>query len=263
MKTCHYVILNPTGNLTALVLDPVTPEEETFLTKELLKISEQVAYLESPSLPSAEAAIRLMGGEFCGNAAMASAAWILRNALTEGNEKTILLQVSGVDQPVSCHIKKTGGCFQGTVLMPSVQIPHRIILAGRSFTAVHMKGILHLIHEDALVDKAEAENLLRDIVSSLPDEAIGLLHWNRTLNELIPLVFVRGSNSMIWEHGCGSGSAAIGVYEAFLHGDGVTETVINQPGGTITTDVVIKNGIVLSVSITGLIQIENEETVIL
>ena len=59
MKTCRYVVLDPTGNLTALVLDPVLPEEEAFLTNELLKVSEQVAYLEKPALPGAAAAIRL------------------------------------------------------------------------------------------------------------------------------------------------------------------------------------------------------------
>ena len=261
MKTCRYVILDPTGNLTALVLDHVTREEERFLTKALLKISEQVAYLESPAIPGAEAAIRLMGGEFCGNAAMASAAWILRNHLTAGEEKKILMQVSGADRPVSCHIKKTEECFQGTVLMPGVQSLYRISLAGRSFSAVKMEGILHLIHEDAPMDKNTTENLLRDIASSLPDEAVGLLQWNRTRGELIPLVFVRGSNSMVWEHGCGSGSAAIGAYEAFLHGDGITVTAIHQPGGTITADVEVKNGIIISIRITGFIHLDQVRTI--
>ena len=62
MSPCRYVILDPTGNLTALVLDPVAPKAEASLTEALLKFSEQVAYLEPPILPGAEAAIRLMGG---------------------------------------------------------------------------------------------------------------------------------------------------------------------------------------------------------
>ena len=261
MKICHYVMLNPTGNLTALVLDHVAPEDERFLTRELLKNSEQVAYMESPTIPRAEAAIRLMGGEFCGNATMASAAWILRNHLSAGEEKKILLQVSGTSQPVSCHIKKTEECFQGTVLMPTVQSLYRTSLAGRSFTAVKMEGILHLIHEDTPMDKTETENLLRDIVSSLPDDAVGLLQWDRTRSKLLPLIFVRGSNSMVWEHGCGSGSAAIGAHEAFQHGDGITITSIHQPGGTITADVEVKNGTIISIHITGFIHLGQVKTI--
>ena len=51
MKSYRYVLLDPTGNLTALVLDPADPEDERQLTSELLKQSEQVAYLEPPKAP--------------------------------------------------------------------------------------------------------------------------------------------------------------------------------------------------------------------
>ena len=95
MKSYRYVLLDPTGNLTALVLDPADPEDERLLTSELLKLSEQVAYLEPPKEPGAVAAIRLMGGEFCGNAAMASAAWLIRDEAEQGRPKTLLLEVSG------------------------------------------------------------------------------------------------------------------------------------------------------------------------
>ena len=52
MKSFRYVRLDPTGNLTCLVLDPVEKAEEPGITA------------------------RLMGGEFCGNAAMASACYL-------------------------------------------------------------------------------------------------------------------------------------------------------------------------------------------
>ena len=76
MRRYSYVILDPTGNLTGLVLDPVDPEDRAAVTGELLKQCEQVAYLVPPGRPESAAGIRLMGGEFCGNAAMAAAAWL-------------------------------------------------------------------------------------------------------------------------------------------------------------------------------------------
>ena len=102
MRSYRYVKLNPTGNLTCLVLDRTSPEDEKILTRELLKECEQVAYLEEPENPGAVAAVRLMGGEFCGNAAMAAAAWLVRDELAEGEEKSLLLEMSGTEEPVFC-----------------------------------------------------------------------------------------------------------------------------------------------------------------
>ena len=89
MKTYRYVKLDPTGNTTCLVLDPTEPQDEKAVTRKLLEECEQVAYLEAPTQPGAVAAIRLMGGEFCGNAAMAAAAWLVREELAEGEKKAV------------------------------------------------------------------------------------------------------------------------------------------------------------------------------
>ena len=251
MSPCRYVILDPTGNLTALVLDPVVPKAEASLTEALLKFSEQVAYLEPPILPGAEAAIRLMGGEFCGNASMAAAAWLLRDRFTGPEAQTINLQVSGANQPVPCRVEKTATGFRGTVLMPPVLDVQSVRLLDRSFTAVRMEGILHLIDEVAPLNRPTAEALLARLAALLPDEAIGLLRWDRAAGMLVPLVFVRGSGSMVWEHGCGSGSAAVGAFEALRHGEGLTVTDIRQPGGVITVRAEVRNARITSVSITG------------
>ena len=259
MITCRFVVLDPTGNLTALVLDPVVPNAEKCVTKKLLEISEQVAYLEPPSHPGSEAAIRLMGGEFCGNASMAAAAWLLRDHLAIGHERTILLQVSGASKPVPCHIRKTKDCFQGTVSMPPVLELRRISLLNRLFTAVRMEGILHLIDEGTPLEKREAERTLAGLSETLPDEAIGLLQWNRDAGRLDPLVFVRANGSMVWEHGCGSGSAAVGAYEALRNGNGVTATEIHQPGGTIITCAEVSDSSIVSIQITGSIHLGQEK----
>ena len=121
MKTYRYVKLDPTGNTTCLVLDPTEPQDEKAVTRKLLEECEQVAYLEAPTQPGAVAAIRLMGGEFCGNAAMAAAAWLVREELAEGEEKALLLQVSGAVDPVRCTVRKTAEGFEGTTEMPPVQ----------------------------------------------------------------------------------------------------------------------------------------------
>ena len=259
MKSVHYVILDPTGNLTALVTDPVLPEDEAVVTPALLEVSEQVAYLETPSQPGADAAIRLMGGEFCGNAAMSAAAWLVRNGLPEGGEASLILRVSGTNAPVSCRVRRHREGFRGTVSMPPVLEIGRMDAFGHSLTAVRMEGILHLIGTSPLPGRKEAEDLLRRIAGTVPDEAVGLLQWNRADSRLSPLVFVRGSGSMVWEHGCGSGSAAVGAFEAVRHGEGVTVTDVSQPGGTISVSARVSGASVTELFITGNILIGPEQ----
>ncbi len=60
----RYVIMNPSGNLTALVPEWGGAGEEPEITRRLMRKSEPVAYLEAPALPGALARVRLMGGEF-------------------------------------------------------------------------------------------------------------------------------------------------------------------------------------------------------
>jgi diaminopimelate epimerase len=127
-----------------------------------------------------------------------------------------------------------------------------------------MEGIVHLIYEGENLAPDEAEGLLRTIAEQEPDDAAGLLQWNRDERYMIPLVYVRGSGSMVWEHGCGSGSAAIGSYEALKHlkdrGNqvGTVQTEISQPGGTIRAAAETAGGFVTSVSITGTVRFGEE-----
>ena len=261
MKSYRYVILDPTGNLTALVTEPADKADEAELTRALLEKSEQVAYLEPPVRPEAAARIRLMGGEFCGNAAMASAAWLLRNEPDPGMEKALLLEVSGAAEPVLCTVRRTPEGYEGTVEMPGVPEIDTETLCGIPFTAVRMEGITHLICEDRTFRPAEAEKLLREIAEKRPEEAIGLLQWNRETRCMTPLVWVRGSGSLVWEHGCGSGSAAVGAAEALRKNGGKTVTEVIQPGGMITVTAVAEDKIIRSVSICGKVRLGTETTV--
>ena len=261
MRRYSYVILDPTGNLTGLVLDPVDPEDRAAVTGELLKQCEQVAYLVPPGRPESAAGIRLMGGEFCGNAAMAAAAWLIRDEAEQEEEKKLLLEVSGAEDPVLCTVRKTGDGFEGTVEMPGIPEIGTESFCGISFTAVRMEGITHLVCDDRTFEKDEAEGLLRRIAELVPAEAVGLIQWDRANRYMQPLVYVRGSGSMVWEHGCGSGSAAVGAAEALRNGEKETTVPVGQPGGTIRVRAGTENGRITEVAITGSIRIGSQSTI--
>ena len=261
MRNYHYVMLDPTGNLTCLVTDPADPADEAALTRKLLEKCEQVAYLKPPMKPEAAAGIRLMGGEFCGNAAMASAAWLIRDEIGRGEEKALLLEVSGAADPVLCTVRRTAEGFEGTVCMPGIPETGEMAIRGIPFTLVRMEGIVHLICEGMTFEAEEAGLLIREAAELLPDRAVGLLQWNSGTQYMLPLVYVRGSGSLVWEHGCGSGSAAVGAAEALKSGKKETTVCVRQPGGTIRVAAEAEKGRILSLSITGQVKTGPEESI--
>ena len=259
MRTYRYTTLDPTGNITCLVLDPAGEEEKAQLTRILLRECEQVAYLEAPAMPGAVAAIRLMGGEFCGNAAMAAAAWLVRDEIKAGGEKSFLMEVSGAPEPVPCRVRALENGYEGTAEMPPIREIREEILAGIPFTLVRTDGITHLIHEGSPLEKEE--DLLREIAGVLPDDAIGLLQWDREKGYMDPLVYVRGSGSLVRETGCGSGSAAVGAVEALRQGNGKHVAQVRQRGGVIRVTAETAAGKILSVQITGQVRLGTESVV--
>ena len=262
MSSYRYVRLDPTGNLTCLVLDPVPPEEEAAVTARLMEECEQVAYLEAPSKEGARARIRLMGGEFCGNAAMAAACYLEsleKNAPEENELRSVPLQVSGTDGVIDAQVKRIGANWQGTVEMPPVTEIFSLTAEGRALTAVRMDGIVHLIMEGKTgMTDAGAEALLKKTAGELPDSAAGLLQWNAEDGHMRPLVFVKNSQTLVWETGCGSGSCAIGVLTGLKAGDGIHETAVRQPGGTILVRSEIRGGLPARTTITGRVRLEKE-----
>ena len=259
MKPFRYVILNPSGNLTALVTEWGGAEDETAITARLMRESEQVAYLDPPMQPGALARIRLMGGEFCGNAAMAAAGWLVRDRLLNGQEMTVPVEVSGAQGVLFCRIRGLEDGFEGTVEMPRVLGIRPAEIGGIPVTEVRMEGITHLVRENREpLEKEKAEALLKAFAEKTEAEAAGLLDRNPETGFMRPLVYVRGSGTLVWESACGSGTAAIGALEAWRRGNGKAETQVGQPGGVLRAEAVSERGSITEVQITGVVRIGKE-----
>ena len=260
MKPVRYVILNPSGNLTALVTEWGGAEDEAEITARLMQESEQVAYLDPPSQPGALARVRLMGGEFCGNAAMAAAGWLVRDRLRNSRELTVPIEVSGTPDVLICKIRRLEDGFEGTVEMPRVLEIRPAIIGGISMTEVRMEGITHLVRESREVpDKEKAEALLKAFAEESGEEAAGLLIRDPETGVTQPLVYVRGSGTLVWETACGSGTAAIGALEAWRKGSGTVETQVIQPGGILRAEAAAEQGTVTEIRITGRVRIGEEK----
>ncbi|MBR4500550.1 MAG: hypothetical protein IKP22_01470 [Clostridia bacterium] len=251
MNKIRYVLLDPTGNLTCLVTDPVPPDVRSAVTDILMDRCEQVGYLTlSGEVPRLE----MMGGEFCGNAAMACAAYLAEKAGAAG-DTAVRLSVSGAEGAVECSVRPLSpGLWEGRVAMPPVRGYRHVDLGGRTAALVSMEGIAHLIMEGPPLEKAEAETLLLKTAPALPEEAVGLLQWDGDF--MRPLVLVKKSGTLVWENGCGSGSTALCAHLALSRG--VKRIAVRQPGGTILAEAETCPDGNVRVSITGSIRFRGE-----
>ena len=196
-----YSIMNPTGNITALVESSVDISRQPGTAAQIMRRHpevEQVGFFQYPYL-------RMAGGEFCGNASMCAAALYLSGrisgkepglnrpaAATESDTPaatapaTVYLHVSGTSEPVEIRLHEKGpGCFDAGIHMPPAQK-----IAGQLFTfhsvcgtlpVVRMQGISHIVIEPAspffcLQNEPEAaKQAVREWCVSLSAEGLGLM----------------------------------------------------------------------------------------
>ena len=231
-----YTLLDPTGNRTVLVKTPVPAERQPALALALMAAepaAEQVGFL-SPGGADADIALRMAGGEFCGNAAMCAAA--VRAEEKRTAEADLLVRVSGARLPVPVRVRlQSDGSRLCEARFPEHPIPELAVLPlngeTRRFSLVRFGGIAHLILPGDL-DRALAEHAAPDWCAFLGAEALGCMLFDEDAGRLTPLVFVPGAQTLCWERSCASGSAAVGAFLAWKRGAAV-EADLAQPGGIL------------------------------
>lgn len=257
----QYVRMNPTQNMTAIVTSAVPRALQPRVAAQLMArggdFAEQVGFLEAPSLPGVRARLQMMGGEFCGNAAMSLAAMLAgRDGLGAGEEAACPLEISGAEGPVFCRIRREDGAFRGEVAMP---LPERVteeeLLPNARIPLVRFPGIVHAIVPEDLLSREAAKARIADLCAALDAEAMGVLLADAALSRIQPLVYVRATRSAVWERGCGSGTAALGAYAAWRSGaDAALE--VAQPGGVIRVRARWEEGKVRAIGISGRVRLE-------
>lgn len=130
----RFAKLNPAGNTTILVLDPVAESMHAKLATELMNPAvlggEQVGFVTLMAGSPIAASIRMMGGEFCGNAVRSLGAYLasIRHpamGVRQDNDTLLqqgLIRVHGLDEPVLVEAKldKEGMPFGASCAFPGV-----------------------------------------------------------------------------------------------------------------------------------------------
>ncbi len=240
----HYSILDPTGNITALVESPVWASERQAAAAAIMQRHddvEQAGFL-SPAGEDGLPALEMAGGEFCGNATMCAASLLALRGLYGD---TVSLRVSGAKQPVEVKLCRTGdNSFRAELKMPpAIEIrEHMFAFAGLRgrLPLVRMEGISHLVVETRspffalLNDPEAAERAVKTFCAELSADGLGLLFLEGEGKErrMTPLVYIPGSGTVFWENSCASGSAALGMYLA-AGNTAPTELSLREPGGVL------------------------------
>lgn len=248
-------VADPAGNITIFVLGNVPPEQYAPVAAKLLSMeeyhAEQVAFQVPPRM-GAQGRIQMMGGEFCGNATR-SFGYLLSTQLP-GNPDTVIVEVSGAEQPLTVQIDREGGRCETEMPLPvgTIQVP----FDGQEYDAVCFDGIVHTIVSGEAKGEAFVRELLHAVQAAAPASAYGILFLNG--ENMVPVVYVCDTDSLIWESSCGSGSMAVAVFLALQQGNGEHRFSLHQPGGVIEAAAAIENGKVIRCRMGGPVSLSEE-----
>ncbi|MBR2682419.1 MAG: hypothetical protein IKE22_04030 [Atopobiaceae bacterium] len=259
----RYCIVDPTGNITALVESEIEVARQPSVGAELMRRHpevEQVGFVQlvSGGVPDEPLAgtLRMAGGEFCGNASISAAALCLLRAeeargvsiANQGNTQdpcVVSLRVSGAARPVEVRLfREAPKAFKAAIRMPEAQdISWKVLSYGdvsAKVPVVALEGISHIVIEAdnlffSLLDKPDvAEEAVKAWCKQLGADGLGLMFLEKEgpSRKLTPLVYVADGDTVFWEHSCASGSAATALYLAERLGAFADEELV-EPGGSL------------------------------
>lgn len=160
----RYIPADPAGNLTALTLTQVRPEERAVVAAQMMarcpERFEQVGFIGEDAAEAALPRLDMMGGEFCGNAARAFACWVDRQR--GGGESSLNISISGACQPVAVELDAAHG--KAYAQMPIPIGLEEIRVMGRTVPVVHMEGIDHALMPDC----APSQELAQAVWKAMP-----------------------------------------------------------------------------------------------
>lgn len=246
----RYSILDPSGNITALVESPCAVPDQPVVAARIMGAHPEVEQVGFVRLDGAEggvhAELRMAGGEFCGNASMSAAALYAIRTGCAAEGQTVVLRVSGADEPVEVRLSPSAdGGFDGEVRMPRALEIESIELSCGGLAdvlpVIRFNGISHaVVCEDSpffalLADRAAAERAVRAWCDELQADGLGLMFVQDTASETIltPLVYVPGSGTVFWEGSCASGSSAAALLLSSWRGAPM-DVAFHEPAGTLS-----------------------------
>ncbi|MCQ2452104.1 MAG: hypothetical protein MJ075_03090 [Oscillospiraceae bacterium] len=208
---------------------------------------EQVGFVH-PVNGTADLRLQMAGGEFCGNASLCAAAWFaMLHEIKPGQQESVKLEVSGSSAVLSAeiHCLKTTDTleYEGSIQMPVIQDIHPICFAEGEYPVVFMPGILHAIVPESF-GREKALNCIRRWCKQLNAACLGIMLLSSDSCRITPLVYVPGSDTLVWEQSCASGTAAVGAWLAAKEKRALSRS-FTEPGGSLSVEAAPNGQVIL------------------
>jgi len=262
MPRYKYRILDPSGNVTALVIGLVHDADVRCCIQDAIlekhKNVEQVGFVcEDTSAPQ----LFMTGGEFCGNATRA-AAW----HYLEGKPGELSLWVSGVDAEVRAGVSANLDAWAAVPVRIDIKKVRRL---GEGIFFVKMEGIAHMVlaerqakeylrrlDADSLEDKERLKwyaKALLERYSLFDRDACGVMFCENVLDmvKIHPCLFINTAGTAYYEMACGSGSIAVALVAAYLRGSAVNLPILQPSDKIIHTSIEFCDGEACGARISG------------
>ncbi|MDR1626262.1 MAG: hypothetical protein LBT33_06940 [Spirochaetia bacterium] len=260
MRELEILVADPAKNITVFVLGAAENRAETaraLMADSALK-AEQVGfvvppegYTEAPGPQKQKGLWRLemAGGEFCGNAARAFGLFVARELGLAG-DLALSIEISGASGPLPVRVSTSEGTAE--VDMPKPLAHSSIACQGADLPVIVFEGITQVIAPEAPPSREAFLALKKTVEEKGPaPDAFGVMFWEAARNFMTPAVYVYATDSLVFESSCGSGSAALALWQSRDLRDGEARAAVAQPGGLIDTRVVKTGGSLVSVCIGG------------
>ena len=259
--TIDYLVADPSGNTTILVLTPVPKEQHSSLAAQLLALpgieAEQVGYVSREA--GKPLRVDMMSGEFCGNASRAFA--LYRSSLSVPHKNEITVRVSGCDKPLTARIDHSTGNVEMDMPTPDEirEFTDKELSLNKGGPLVCLDGIAHLILQDVPPMKDTFE-MLRDCIYENYDPdlpAFGVMFCDTVNQMMTPVVYVKDVDTTYFEGSCASGTVAAAYALATTLEDGTHQLNLQQPGGTLCTTTIKKENRIEKISLSGIITLSD------
>lgn len=241
-----YIIYNPAGNITALVIG----DEYSLKQRKLIndKVMEKEPEVEQVGFLSQEKTrLTMAGGEFCGNATRCATAYYL------GKNENIEIEINNQSLKAGRDENKKIWCE-----IPIEQ--YEITKLDREIYKVKLKGITILVIKDITGYQNFKQNA-KEIIKqyNIDDDAVGVMFVDKIEEDIkiYPIVWVKEIDTFFFENACGSGTIATTMLETWLTQKSNKYHIMQPSGEFLETDITIQNNKITRAILKGKIETDN------
>ncbi|MBP9818185.1 hypothetical protein KBC75_05585 [Candidatus Shapirobacteria bacterium] len=216
-QTIQYQLINPSGNLTAIVPGKYSSNKKQIINQAIFNQNKNVEQIGYVYEKNSQKYFEMMGNEFSANGCRAAGYYFVNN--TSGSTAFF---TSGLNQNVEVKISDNQSTLIFTKEIKSKFINNKTVIFGTTFYLIN-----------SLPDNQKITRILKSKA-----KIIGIMFYQK--NIIYPYFFVPTIGKIIFEQSCGSGSIALALFTG--------QNKIIQPSGEIL--IINKEPLSLSGSIT-------------